>query len=300
MELRHLHYFIAVAEELHFGRAAGRLNISQPPLSQQIMQLEEEIGVRLFSRTRRNVQLTQAGEVFLAEARRIITASEEAVRRAVRADKGEIGYLAVGFIGSANYSVLPPVIREFRKCFPDVELTLTEMNTSQQFEALHEGRIQVGFMRPPPGIEDTGLSVEAVYREPLAIAMPGSHPLRDRKTLPLRLLAKESFIMIPRQRGPGFFDYIIALCQQEGFSPNIVLEASQFHTIVGLVAAGIGIAIMPASMRHSNMEGVIFKKITGKAETVLKMAWSAGNRSLVLGNFLEVARKVVSAFASRR
>jgi DNA-binding transcriptional LysR family regulator len=293
MELRHLNYFIAVAEELHFGRAAKRLNISQPPLSQQIKQLEEEIGVRLFNRTKRRVEITPAGLVFLAEARQVITMSEEAVRRTIRADKGEIGQLAMGFIGSANYSVLPQVIREFRRRFPKIEITLTEMNTSHQIEAFHSGRIQVGFLRPPQGIEDKGVSVEPIFREPLMAAIPGNHSLRGETAIPLRLLAKEPFIMIPRQRGPGFFDYIIALCQQEGFSPDIVLEASQFHTIIGLVAAGIGIAIMPASMQRSRIEGVVFRTIAGGAETVLNMAWITNNQSLVLQNFLNVAREAV-------
>jgi DNA-binding transcriptional LysR family regulator len=297
MELRHLIYFIAVAEELHFSRAAKRLNISQPPLSQQIKHLEEEIGVRLFNRTKRRVEITPAGLVFLAEARQIITMSEEAVRRTIRADRGEIGQLAMGFIGSANYSVLPQVIREFRKRFQEVEITLTEMNTSHQIEAFLNGRIQVGFLRPPRGIEDKGISAEPIFREPLMVAMPTNHPLRGETVMPLRLLAKEPFIMIPRQRGPGFFDYIIALCQQEGFSPYIALEASQFHTIIGLVAAGIGIAIMPASMRRSRIEGVVFRTIAGGAETVLNMAWVTHNQSLVLQNFLNVAREVVRSLA---
>ncbi len=292
MDLRHLKYFVAVAEELHFGRAAQRLHISQPPLSQQIRQLEEEIGVRLLNRTKRRVEITPAGEAFLAEARRMLAAAEEAVRRAVRADKGEIGSLAVGFIGSANYSVLPPVIREFRRRFPDVELSLTEMNTSNQIEALRTGRMQVGFLRPPPGIEESGLATAPVYREPLVVAMPRNHPLQGETTLPLRLLTKESFIMIPRQRGPGYFDYLIALCQQEGFSPYIVLEASQFHTIVGLVAAELGIAVVPASMQRSRFEGVVFRAIAGGAETVLHVAWLRNNDSLVLHNFLTVADEV--------
>jgi DNA-binding transcriptional LysR family regulator len=300
MELRHLKYFVAVAEELHYGRAARRLNLSQPPLSQQIKQLEDEIGVRLLSRTRRRVELTPAGLVFLEEARRILAASEEAVRRTIRADRGETGRLAVGFIGSANYSVLPQVIREYRRRYPDVEVSLTEMNTSHQLEALREGRIHVGFMRPPGGIEDDGFSVEPVYREPLVAAMPRNHPLGREAELPLRLLAKEPFIMIPRQRGPGFFDFIIALCQQEGFSPHVVLEASQFHTVVGLVAAGIGIAVLPASMQRSRMEGVAFRTIAGGAETVLDMVRVTGNSSLVLRNFLDVARMVVRSLAAVR
>jgi len=295
MELRHLIYFVAVAEELHFGRAAQRLNISQPPLSQQIRHLEEEIGVRLLNRTKRRVEITPAGSVFLAEARRILAASEEAVRRAIRADKGEIGRLAVGFIGSANYSVLPPVMREFRRRFQEVELSLMEMNTSNQIEALRAGRIQVGFLRPPPGSEEAGLAVAPVYREPLVVAMSRNHPLQGMKEMPLRLLAKESFIMIPRQRGPGYFDHLIALCQREGFSPYIVLEASQFHTIVGLVAAELGIAVVPASMRRSRFEGVIFRTVAGGAETSLYVAWMHNNDSLVLRNFLAVADEVSQA-----
>jgi len=298
MEFRHLHYFLAVAEELHFGRAAKRLNISQPPLSFQIRQLEEEISVRLFNRTKRRVELTAAGAVFLTEARRILDLSADAVRKTVRSDRGEIGQLTVGFIGSANYSVLPQVIREFRKRFPAVELSLTEMNTSQQLEALRGGRIQAGFMRPPRGVEEAGVSVEPVFREPLLAAMPGNHPLRRESALPLRRLAKEPFIMIPRQRGPGFFDHIITLCQREGFSPHIVLEAPQFHTIIGLVAAGIGISILPASMQRSHIRGVVFRSLEGEAETVLHMAWVTDDRSPALQNFLDAARAVVRSLDS--
>lgn len=299
MELRHLSYFIAVAEEMHFGRAAKRLNISQPPLSQQIRQLEEEIGVRLFNRTNRRVEITPAGLIFLAEARRIMTLSEDAVRRTIRADKGEIGRLAVGFIGSANYSVLPQVVREFRKRFPNVELSLTEMSTSDQVEALIDGTIQAGFLRPPRGVKEKGLAYEAVYREPLMVALPRNHTLKREKSLTLRQLSKESFIMIPRQVGPGFFDHLIVLCQREGFSPNIVLEASQYHTVTGLVAAGLGIAVVPASIQRSRVEGVVFRLLSGGMETVLDLAWSAGNQSVILQNFIHAARKVARSLASQ-
>lgn len=298
MELRHINSFIAVAEELHFGRASKRLNISQPPLSQQIKQLEEEVGVRLFNRTRRRVEITSAGRVFLVEARRIMALTKEAVRQANRADKGEIGRLSLGFIGSANYSVLPRVIREFRKQYQDIELSLTEMNTTNQMEALHDNRIHVGFMRPPQGIEDEGISVEPVFRESLVVAMPGNHPLKKETSLPLRLLAKEPFIMIPRQKGPGFFDHIIALCQNKGFSPCIVLEASQFHTVIGLVAAGIGVSIVPSSMQRSRIRGVAFRRIAEGTETVLDMAWVTDNPSPVLLNFIGLARKAASSLSS--
>lgn len=300
MEFRHINSFIAVAEELHFGRASKRLNMSQPPLSQQIRQLEVEIGVRLFNRTSRRVELTAAGLVFLAEARRIVEQTNEAVRRTNRADRGEVGHLAVGFIGSANYSVLPRVIREFRKQYQDIELSLTEMNTNSQLEALHEARIHVGFMRPPGGVEIAGISVEPVFREPLVAVMPGNHPLAEETPLPLRLLAQEPFIMIPRQKGPGFFDYIIALCQLNGFSPAIVLEASQFHTVIGLVAAGIGVSIVPASMQRSRIKGAEFRPIAEETETVLDMAWCTDNPSPVLRNFTGVARKAVRPLSPGR
>lgn len=292
MESRLLTYFVAVAEELHFGRAAKRLNISQPPLSQQIIQLEEKIGVRLFSRTRRRVELTPAGEVLLEDARKILALSEEAVRRAVRAGKGEIGRLSVGYIGSANYSVLPDLIREFRKRLPEVELSLAELNTSQQIEALRDGRIHVGFMRPPRGIESKGLSFETVLKELLVAAIPVNHKLKSRTSVPLKMLAKEPFVMIPRSRGPGFFDQVIAMCQAEGFSPEIVLEASQFHTIIGMVAAGVGIAVVPASMQRSRMKGVAFREIENGPETALTMAWSSENKSPVLKKFISVAREL--------
>ncbi len=300
MELRHLTYFIAVAEEMHFGRAAKRLHISQPPLSQQIRQLEEEIGVRLFNRTKRRVEITPAGMVFLAEARRIMALSEDAVRIAVRADKGEIGRLTIGFIGSANYSVLPQVVREFRRRFQNVELSLTEMSTSDQLEALLDGTIHVGFLRPPRGVTEKGLTVEAVFREPLMVALPRNHALKREKSLSLRQLARDSFIMIPRQVGPGFFDHLIVLCQKEGFSPNIVLEASQYHTVTGLVAAGLGIAVVPASIQRSRVEGIVFRTLTGGTETVLDMAWLTGNQSLILQNFIHVTRRVVRLLASHK
>lgn len=292
MESRLLVYFVAVAEELHFGRAARRLNISQPPLSQQIIQLEEKLGIKLFTRTRRRVELTPAGQVLLEDARKILALTGEAGRRALRAGKGETGRIAVGYIGSANYSILPDLIREFRKRFPEVELSLAELNTSQQIEALRDGRIHAGFMRPPRGIENIGLSFETVLQESLVAALPVNHKLKSRTSIPLKMLAREPFVMIPRSRGPGFFDQIIAMCQAEGFSPDIVLEASQFHTIIGMVAAGVGVAVVPASMQRSRMKGVAFRPLENAPETALSMAWSSESKSPVLSKFINVAREL--------
>ncbi|HPL63165.1 MAG TPA: LysR family transcriptional regulator [Syntrophales bacterium] len=299
MELRHLIYFIAVAEELHFGRAARRLNISQPPLSQQIRQLEAEIGVRLFERTKRRVEITQPGLIFLEEARKIVRLSEEAVRRTIRAGKGEIGKLTVGYVGSANYSLLPPVVRGFRKRFPKVDLALMELNTSHQIEALQDGRIQIGFLRPPKGSERNGLSIEPLIRESLLAALPQSHALAGKRRLSWRMLSGEQFIMIPRQRAPGFYDQIINLCQQEGFSPDIVLEASQFHTIIGMVSAEIGITIVPSSMQAASIQGVVFRPVGREnIKTELAMAWQKKNPSPVLLQFIELARETAKTVRS--
>jgi DNA-binding transcriptional LysR family regulator len=300
MELRHLLYFIAVAEELHFGRAARRLNISQPPLSTQIRQLEAEIGVRLFERTKRRVEITPPGLIFLEEARKIVGLSEEAVRRTIRAGKGEIGKLTIGYVGSANYSLLPPIVRGFRKRFPQVELALMELNTRHQIEALQDGRIHIGFLRPPRGSERDGLSIETLIRESLMVALPQSHPLAARKHVSWRMLSGEQFIMIPRERAPGFYDQIINLCQQERFSPDIVLEASQFHTIIGMVAAEIGITVVPSSMQSAMIQGVVFRSL-GKenVKTELVMAWQKNSQSPVLRQFVELARETVRQAGSR-
>ncbi len=175
MELRHLRYFVAVAEELHFGRAAQRLQMAQPPLSQQIRQLEQELGVELLYRTKRTVRLTEAGLAFLHQARQILVQSEQAIEVAQRASRGEVGRLAIGFVGSATYSLLPTAVRSFRHQFPDVRLMLHEMTTSEQIEALHDDRIQVGFIRPP--ISDDKLSVETVLQESFVAVLPEAHPL---------------------------------------------------------------------------------------------------------------------------
>jgi DNA-binding transcriptional LysR family regulator len=239
MELRHLRYFLAVAEDLHFGRAAARLHIAQPPLSRQIRNLEAELGITLFHRTRRRVQLTQAGQLFLEAARRVLADVEEAVRVAQRAGRGEIGRLLIGFVGTATCDVLLRALRVFRERFPEVILCLQELTTVQQVEALHEKRLDVGFLRPP--IEDESLSLMVLTREPFVVAVSAAHPLSRQPQVPLRRLAGEAFVLFPRQAAPGFYDQVIRLCQRAGFSPNIAQEASQVHALLGLVAAGLGV-----------------------------------------------------------
>ena len=201
MELRHLRYFVAVAEELHFGRAARRLEMAQPPLSIQIQRLEKELGVKLLERTQRHVGLTAAGRVFLERARRVLEQAELAVHAAQRAGRGETGSLAVGFVGSATYGVLPEVLRLFRRRFPDVDLMLYEMGSTAQQRAVVEGRLHLGLIRTPrdnAGL-DEALAQQVVQREPLVVALPKGHALTRLETLPLIQLAAEPFILFPRE-----------------------------------------------------------------------------------------------------
>jgi DNA-binding transcriptional LysR family regulator len=287
MELRHLRYFITVAEELHFGRAAQRLHIAQPPLSQQIRQLEAEIGVILFHRTKRCVQLTDAGQVFLEEAKRVLIQAAHAIQAAQRASRGEIGQLVVSFVSSAAYNILPKILQAFRVSFPDINLALHELTTDKQLQGLRDGWIDVGFLRPP--IEDEQLNVTTIFQESLVVALPETHPLSHQLQIPLKALNNEFFILFPRHLGPKLYDQIVSSCQLAGFSPKVVQEAIQMQTIVSLVAAEMGIAIVPASLQNLQRTGVIYRTIqesTPKAE--IAVIWRSKDASPVVQQFLNV------------
>ncbi len=282
---------MAVAEELHFGRAAERVHIAQPPLSQQILLLESEIGVKLLERTKRRVRLTHAGKVFLEEARRILDLSDQAVQAAQRADRGEIGRLVVAFVASGTYIFVPSVLRGFRERFPDVQLILKEMTTDQQLDALRESVIHVGFLRQP--IRNEALTIETVLREPFMVAMPSDHHLANVEGVELEALADEPFVMFSRQQGATFHDQIMSACAKAGFSPKVAQEAMQIPTVLGLVSVGIGVALTPASVRNLRMTGVTYKPLIGVAQTTeLAMAWRRDDDSPVSMAFLQVARKM--------
>lgn len=289
MELRHLHYFIAVAEELHFSRAAKRLCISQPPLSQQIRSLEDELGVKLFERTKRQVHLTEAGKVFLERAYLVLAQLEQAIAVTQQIGQGEVGRLAIGFVDSATYTVFPEILRVFRSQFPAVELRLHEMTTAQQIQALHHKQVDIGIVRS--AISELGLSVECLLHESLVVALPETHPLSAQTKVSLSTLADESFILFPAKLGPLFHEQIIHMCQQAGFRPKVAQEAVQMQTIVGLVAAGLGIAIVPASMQNFHRSGVIYRPLQEQIpNTGLYLAWRQHDSSPVISAFLSLAR----------
>ena len=291
MELRHLRYFVTLAEELHFRRAAERLHIAQPPLSQQIRQLETELGFSLFYRTKRSVQLTEAGIVFLVEAQRILTQLTLAIQVGRQVSRGEIGQLVIGFVSSTAYNVLPPILRTFRSHFPNVKLGLQELTTDQQVQWLREKRIDIGLFRPP--IEDDGFSVEPIFEEALMVALPETHALAHQSEVSLRSLAHESFMMIPRNVAPGLYDPIISSCQQAGFSPIVAQEAIQLQTIVSLVAAEMGVAIVPASLQQLQRPGIVYKEIAESTPKVtIAMIWRSQDSSAIVQRFLEVVRQI--------
>lgn len=282
VDLRRLRYFVAVAEELHFGRAARRLNLSQPPLSVQIRQLERDVGARLLERTQRRVELTAAGRVMLDAARDLAARAEAAVERTRRAARGEIGRLAIGFVTTADYSVLPRLVRRFRERRPDVTLTLRELTADRQLALLAAGELDLGFMIAPPTVKE--LAARRVLRETLIAALPAHHRLaRTRRPVDLADLAQDGFILFPRDLAPGLYDLVIATCRDAGFAPRVAQEAIQMQTILGLTAAGLGIALVPACMANLRRPDVAYVSLRGARAPVETCAvWRADDESPVL------------------
>jgi DNA-binding transcriptional LysR family regulator len=291
IDFRGMRYFVAVAEELHFGRAARKLHISQPPLSQQIRNLESRLGVELFRRTSRQVELTPAGDVLLQRARLLLAGAEEAGRAARRASRGETGRLAIGFIHAATYTLLPPVLAAFRARLPDVELVLRELTIDEQQLALAEGAIDAGFLRLP--LNNAELRAEVVLSEPFVIVLPRSHPLARKPRLALKSLAAEPFVMFTPRRSP-LYGQIMSACSDAGFSPGVVQEATHIHTVVGLVRAGIGLAMLPASVQAMHIEGACYVPLAGrKPRAEIALAWRRDHGSPILKAFHAVVRSVL-------
>ena len=297
MELRHLRYFVAVAEELNFGRAAERLGIAQPPLSRQIRDLERELGTPLFERVPRGVQLTAAGAAFLPEARLTLAQAERAQRTAGRAARGEIGRLRVGFVEAvSDAGVLPEVLGFFRLHLPDIGLSLFEMDPVQQTEAFRDRRIDLGILHGAPSEVEPWLRAERVYAEPLVAALPETHRLAGRARVSLRELAAEPFLLPPRPVGPAMWDDIIARCRRAGFSPRVVQEVAGWHTLAGLVGAGVGVAFLPRSLGELRRPGVTYLPVRDLGvEMEISAAWRQNDRSPVRERFVTALRAVARA-----
>ena len=296
MELRHLRYFVAVAHEGHITRAAEKLHMQQPPLSQQIRALEREIDATLFERHPRGVTLTDAGRSFLADAETILAEVEQAKLRARRTARGETGRIAVGFTTSAPFHPLVArAMREFRGQRPDVSFVLEESSSADMVSGLRDGRLDVAFIRS--GLVDPeGITVHALLQEETAAAFPARHPLTRRPRLTLKDLADETFILYRRPDGRGLYDVIIAACAEAGFSPHVGQEAPRIVSTLNLVAAGLGITIVPASLSRLPLEGVTYRPLAGKPalKVPLNLACRTGERSAATLAFIELVRRMPS------
>jgi DNA-binding transcriptional LysR family regulator len=299
IELRHLRYFVAVAEELHFGRAAQRLHLSQPPLSQQIRRLEELLGYRLFVRTSRAVKLTSAGEEFLERARHTLRKVEEDIEATRSAARGEAGSLAVGFIGSGMLTALPAMLGLYRTRFPKVRLQLREFHTSGVVRGLKEGGLDVGFLRD--GGPTEGLEVETLFSEPYYAVLPARHPLAKRsqqRPMDASELRHEPFVFPPVEAGNRAFEKPVSICEASGFRPRVVQEAPQWLTILRLVGAELGVSIAPACVERIRTPEVVFRLLkiprgVARVESEIELAWRAAENRPIVDAFCRMARGIM-------
>lgn len=288
IELRHLRYFVAVAEELHFGRAARRLHLAQPPLSQQIRKLEEIVGCPLFTRTSRAVRLTSAGTAFLERARHTLRKVEGDLEEARRVGRGEIGSLNVGFIGSGMLTPLPAMLGRYRKRFSEVNLQLREFYTASALQALRDGTIDVGFLRDAGPTDD--FMVEPLISEPFIAIVPKRSPLSSKASISPADLRNEPFVFFSPSVGSRAYAKSISVCEEHGFRPRVVQEAPQFLTIIQLVGAGLGVTITPACVQQITTSSVVARKLRTSVRSNIELAYRASEDRPIVKTFCDMAR----------
>ncbi len=291
-DLRQLRHFVAVAERLHFGRAAAALHMSQPPLSRSIRALEQRVGATLLARTRRRVELTPEGLRFLEEARRLLAQLERAVLEVGSIAAGDGGQLRLGFVSLADYGVLPGLLKAYKAARPAVALALREMLSPDQAVALAAGELDFGLLLPPVAVAD--LEHVVVQRERFLAALPSRHRLaRQRGRIALRELAKESFVMAPRAIAPGLHDIVAKLAARAGFAPHVAQEAIQMQTVVSLVSSGLGVALVPASVANLGRRGVAYRELADAHPRLdLWLAWRRGALGVAAREFVQHARRL--------
>jgi DNA-binding transcriptional LysR family regulator len=293
IELRHLRYFLAVSETLHFGRAAQGLGMAQPPLSQQIRNLERILGYALFERTTRGVRLTKVGHFFLDRARSTLAKIGDDVEMARRLGCGQEGVLTVGFSGSVMFTTLPKAIGRYRREYPTVEFRLRELVTAEQIVALLNGILDLGFLRD--GEPREGLTIEPILREPYIAVLPSRHKLAAKAAISAAELRDEPFVLFARKMGSLAYDRTVACCEAEGFRPNIVQDAPQWPTVLQLVAAGLGVSLAPACIRRIKTTGVVFKKVRSRHWTSIDIGMKAKLANPAAHAFLEIVRQQFAA-----
>jgi DNA-binding transcriptional LysR family regulator len=301
MELRHLRYAVAVAETLHFGRAAARLNMRQPPLSQQIRQLEEELGVRLFDRSGRQVQLTRAGELFVQDARMVLAQATHAGRVGDRLRQGEVGQLVIGVAGPADADYFVQIMRLFAHRHPQVRVFIRNMSTAEQIKALQEERLHVGFVTPP--VDHPDLCFETVLHKPIVLAVPRGHILAARARVPLTAVATEPLILFSRAMGPGFFDAIASACRTAGFTLRVTHEVDNLQSAYGLVAAGLGVSFVPAGLQADPPKGVVLKRLAPQLPRIdceLALAYRRDPGCDLVRSFVDVVHEAKTSRRARQ
>lgn len=299
MELRHLRYFVAVAEELNFRRAADRLGMAQPPLSQQIRNLEAELGVVLFDRAHRRVRLTAAGSVFLASARDILEQSERAIRNVRRADRGELGKLTVGYTSLIHYPFVREVLRLYRARYPEVEIILRDLVTIEQMQRLNTNTLDVSFATYASfalnSLKQGQLAHECILREPVVAVLPAEHRLAGHVSIPLAALAVDPWVWFARQFDPTTYDYMMRLFEQAGFHPTVAQEVNQAQLIIDLVAAGMGVSLVPASATRLASNEVVYRPIAEPTPMVeFDIVWRQDDTSPLVQAFLGVVQDIAT------
>jgi DNA-binding transcriptional LysR family regulator len=286
MELRHLKTFRAVAEELHFSRAAAKLNVAQPALSRTMMDLESEMGVRLVDRNSRGVALTEAGSVFLERVKRILDDTQIAVSEAQRRSRGETGILRIGFIGTLSFELLPRLLRVYRAAFPAVDLILRELGPTQQRAEILAGTLDCGFIGLTSENRDTDLEMVLAAEDSLVAALPDTHRLAGNKAVRLIELRDESFYLTARSNAPAFNPWLIGLCQNAGFEPQVSFEVDRSATVLNYIAAGFGVSVFPSRIAAMATPGVVFLPLTDSLPTYhYKLAWARGNMNRRIADF---------------
>ena len=293
MDLRQIRYFLALATELNYTRAASQLNISQPPLTRHIQQLEHSIGVMLFDRSTRGVALTQAGKIFLEEARKIVALADHAVNKTKLAHQGQLGRLDIGIFGSSTISVIPTLLTELRKTHPNIIISLQNTTKTQQIEGVREKHLDIGFNRIYPTVPD--LAVETVMLENLYVALHKDHPFANNQTLEVKDLVDQPFILFPNNVRPSFADNVIMLCSNAGFAPNVVHDVEDIFTAIALISAGLGIAIVPESAISLRLSNVRYHLLDAKeAKVDLSCVYRTDNKSPALLAFLDAVHMLRS------
>ena len=288
MELRHLKYFVAVADTLNFRRAAERVHIEQSPLSQQIRNLERELGLELFARTKRRVVLTHAGRVFLTDARAILAHANESKERARRAARGSLGALGIAYLTSMTSEFLDGVVRQYRTQYPGVVLSFNDMVPEAILTAVAERTADIGFLRGM--FPHEGLIVEELASEPLIVILPEDHPLAEKERLSGSDLATEPFVMVPDEGAMGYNDVIRAYCREHGFIPRLQAEGNQMQSVIWLVHLGLGVSLIPASLKGLRRENIVYRELDDAPRASAKLVYRRDNDSPVLRNFVDVVR----------